>query len=205
MISTRQRILNYLSEHKTATTSDLSRVLKLTPADVRHHISQLIHQGSVSVIGQRSSPGRGRPAQLFTLTEPDRRNNFAQLSHFLLTEITNGIQNSEDHQLLDVLASHFVGDVPWNTESFTRKLIKTVKYLSKQNYDASWEAHIGSPRVILGHCPYKILVDHHPELCMLDAKILHSLLGKPVRQIEKLTLTERGLRQCVFVVSTDSQ
>ena len=205
VISTRQRILNYLSEHKTATTSELSRVLKLTPADVRHHISQLIYQGGVSVIGKRSSPGRGRPAHLFTLTEPDRRNNFAQLSHSLLTEFANSGQDPEDYQLLDILASHFVGDVPWKTESFTRKLIKTVKYLSEQNYDASWEAHIGSPRLILGHCPYKILVDNHPELCLLDAKIIHSLLGKPVRQIEKLTLTERGLRQCVFLVSTNSQ
>ena len=55
------------------------------------------------------------------------------------------------------------------------------------NYQAHWEAHVENPRIMLGHCPYSAILDHHPEICQMDGYVLEALLDAPVKQVEKLS------------------
>jgi hypothetical protein len=54
---------------------------------------------------------------------------------------------------------------------------------------------------MLGHCPYRRILDDHPELCQLDASLLEYFLDMSVRQIEKLDINAKGLPQCVFLIN----
>ena len=200
MKSSRLQIIDYLRAHRAATASELSRVLHITTADARHHLSQLTQQGVIIPIGNRATRQRGRPAKLFTLSESMARNNLGLLTHNLLVTLSataiNGDTQQQLRNLAKQLASHAMVDAPNNT----RKIFDAMKFLNSINYDASWEAHFNSPRVILGHCPFAAILDQHPEMCTVDAYLLEILLGKTVQHTEKLSTAARDLPYCVFVL-----
>ena len=198
MKSARQRIIDYLVDHKVATASELGHFLNLTPADVRHHISILIQQGSITTSGYKLTRQKGRPARLYALSTPIARNNLNLFIHYLLSHLSANLSTNSYHQILKDTAALFVSDIHWETDNLTRRLYHAINYLRNLNYDSSWEARARSPHVILGHCPFAEVVDQHPEMCMFDAYLLQILLGKPVQQIEKLTISSLGIPQCIF-------
>ncbi len=68
------------------------------------------------------------------------------------------------------------------------------------NYNARWEAHAEAPQVLLGHCPYRAIIQEHPELCKMDKYLLESLLDQQVDQIAKLEKDNQGIKWCVFAL-----
>ncbi len=200
MKSNRQRILDYIEEHRAATSTELSRILNLTTADVRHHLSQLRKQGSISASGYRLTHQRGRPATLYTISASMSRNNLDILSHALLAEISNNCSPDEYLLALKSLAKRLAPANNDNAINLTRRVYFAIDYLRNLNYDASWEAHSRSPRLILGHCPFSSILDQHPEMCQLDSYLLEILLGQPLDQIEKLSIAARDLPYCVFIL-----
>src|SRR3989337_2857266 len=81
MKPTRQRILDYLASHTSATAAELSRALQVTPSDVRYHLGILVHEGTIVPTGERRSQGRGRPAQRYRLASQGREGKFDLLPH----------------------------------------------------------------------------------------------------------------------------
>jgi len=200
MKSVRQRILDYLREHRAATSIELSRVLNLTSADVRHHLSHLRKQGSIQPSGYRLTKQRGRPAKLYTLSTTISRNNLDLLSYALLTEISSKKSPEEYNAILKNIANHMANGFTGETLNLSRRIYQAVEHLKKLNYDASWEAHSRSPKLILGHCPFSTILNQHPEMCLLDTYLLETLLDKSLNQIEKLSVASRDLPYCVFVL-----
>lgn len=198
MKSTRQRILDYLLEHKVATAPELSRALKLTSADVRHHLSQLAKHGILAYPGHRLTQLKGRPARLYTLSESLARNNLDLLAQHLFEILMEQLPPDGLNSLLLDIAKRFVPDRPWETSNITSRIYQSIVFLQKLNYDASWEARAYSPRIILGHCPYASILDRRPELCLMDKYLLDNLLGTPVYQEEKLSISHLGLPRCIF-------
>jgi len=200
MKSSRLLIIDYLRAHRVTTASELSRVLHITSADARHHLSQLSQQGIIISSGSRATRQRGRPAKLYTLSASLALNNLDLLSHNLLVMLSRNAIYGDYLQQLKNLALLSASPAYIDATNNTRKIYEAIKYLKEINYDASWEAHFSSPRVILGHCPFAAILDQHPEMCIFDAYLLENLLGKPVKQIEKLSTTARDLPYCVFVL-----
>jgi predicted ArsR family transcriptional regulator len=85
--TTRQQILEYIQSKEVACAAEISRALHMTAANARHHLSALKDEGVVTVIGQRPSPGRGRPVDLYRLTLPLVRHNLDGLANVLLLEL----------------------------------------------------------------------------------------------------------------------
>ena len=83
-------------------------------------------------------------------------------------------------------------------EHLSRRLARTIRSLNHLNYEARWEAHANSPRIILNHCPYAAIIANHPELCQVDALMLQKALGVSVTQQIKLGHNAQGLPFCVF-------
>ena len=84
--------------------------------------------------------------------------------------------------------------------SLTQRLYRTIHELNRFHYHARWEAHIDSPRLILGYCPYLGVQAGHPELCQVDAFLLAGLLQTDVEQVAKLVKDRRGATTCIFRV-----
>ena len=67
MKSTRIKILEYLQQKQTATTSELGHVIGYTEANIRHHLHILLTEGVIKVAGTRRAHKRGRPAMIYQL------------------------------------------------------------------------------------------------------------------------------------------
>ncbi|OGO12008.1 MAG: hypothetical protein A2Y53_02815 [Chloroflexi bacterium RBG_16_47_49] len=200
MPNSRQKILNYIFEHKSSTVEEISRVFRVTPANIRHHLSILTQQGSVIVIGQKATTGKGRPAQIFSTRQQSDLNNLDNLTDALLCTLMCNTELNDRNQLIESIAIHMGAEFKSDFLNPTRRLYSTIHALNRMNYQAHWEAHIKNPRIMLGHCPYRAIIDDHPELCQLDASLLENLLDTPVRHVEKLAMNEDGLPECVFLI-----
>ena len=200
MPNARQNILDYILEQQSTTVEELSKVFQVTPANIRHHLSILIRQGSVKVTGYKNQTERGRPAQVYSATQQINRNNLDHLADALISSLQYLTGPGEINNLLKEVASRLGTEFKIPLTNPTRLLYSTIQSLNYMNYQAHWEAHIDNPRIMLGHCPYRAILDKHPELCRLDALLLEHLLDTPVRQTEKLTLDIKGHPRCVFLV-----
>jgi predicted ArsR family transcriptional regulator len=198
-INSRQKILSYLGKFQSATSPEIARVMRVTPANVRHHLSALLVTGSVEVIGLRKSGEKGRPVKVFGLSQAALGDNLAFLSDAALTGWLDSIPEEQLLPVLRFLAQRLAGTERLEQANLMRRLAFTVERLNTYNYHSRWEAHVTGPRLILGHCPYAAIIEKHPELCRMDSVLIQELLGQPVEQTAKLEKSERGLPYCVFI------
>lgn len=200
MEPTRLQIIEYLRGKEVATAIEISNALGLTSANIRHHLSVLKNEGVVQTIGQRPASGRGRPTHLFSLTDQVSRNNLDILASALLDEFVNNLSPSERKKVLERLTDRLIKEPKNQTGNLPQRLYQAVTYLNSLNYQARWEAHSFAPRLILGHCPYAAIISDHPELCLLDAKLIEQLTDAPVKHIDKLNRDAFGMIFCTFIV-----
>ena len=198
MKTTRQLILDYLERNQITSAVEISHALDMTPANARHHLSTLLDQGVVQVVGQQPKRRRGRPTLLYALTAQASQHNLDQLSHALLAEILSHLPPEQRQVSLKQIAIRLQGEDSTKPASLTQRLYRAVNRLNQMRYQSRWEARAEAPRLILGHCPYALILPAHPELCLMDAYIIESLLGTPVVQVEKLAKDQRGALFCMF-------
>ncbi len=199
MTSTRQLILDYLKQKPVATAQEISRALDTTAANIRHHLSILILEGAVDVVGERPTHQRGRPSQLYMLASQARQNNLGILADALLDELLSSTPEDKRLEFLRRLAQRLTGPVE-SGGNLTQRLYLAIRRLNELQYRARWEARLNAPFVILGHCPYSMILTDHPELCQMDCNILEGLLATPVKQVEKLAVDNQGASYCRFLV-----
>jgi predicted ArsR family transcriptional regulator len=199
--TSRQRILAYLRDHNGVSATEMSRALRVTAANVRHHLSILVADGRVKNIGTRPGKSPGRPVQIFGLSDAALGDNLAGLANALLSQVLENVSAPALDTLLQELAARLAPVEPGEaTGHITRRLALTIARLNRLGYAARWEAHAAGPRVIFEHCPYAAIIDRHPELCRMDAYMLSNLLNSEITQVSKLGLNTRGLPICIFVV-----
>jgi predicted ArsR family transcriptional regulator len=199
--TSRQRILAYLRDHNGVSADEMSRALRVTASNIRHHLSILVSDGRVKNIGARPGNSRGRPVQIYGLSDAAVGDNLAGLADALLSEMLNNVSPPELEELLKALAARLAAIKTGETPGYiTRRLALTIEQLNRLGYASRWEAHASGPRVIFEHCPYAVVIGHHPELCQMDAFLLVDLLKTGVTQLSKLELNTRGLPFCMFVV-----
>ena len=206
MKSTRQRILETIENRRMATTTELSQALHVTKANVRYHMADLIAQGLLEVSGERAQKGRGRPSRLFSLAGRFLGDNLDRLSGALLDELLGNLPEEKRQATILRLAGRLAGltgsasiaDETLSAQNLARRLVASVQWLNQHNYQARWEAHAQTPRLVFGVCPYAEIIADHPELCQLDASLLEHLLHTPSRQTQKLARDPRGATYCEF-------
>jgi predicted ArsR family transcriptional regulator len=196
--TTRLRILDYFRKHQTGSVWELSQLLGMTGANIRHHLAVLESNDLIEVIGQRKE-GRGRPLQVYGLSRRvmgDGLDNLAgTVMDVWLSSLTNGLREAGLRSIAERLA-----DVVEVNAPVMKRLVRAVERLNKLHYQAHWEASAGGPRLVLGHCPYSAIINDHPELCQMDLYILETSLGTSVKQTAKLQLNDRGLPFCAFLM-----
>jgi len=189
MTTARQKVLNYLTKNRTASTREIARSLKMSPATVRHHLRVLVADGRLEIESVRARGGRGRPEKMFSLPRAVLGDNLSVLSEALLAESGPAVK-------VEALARRLSGDADYVRHPIAKRLNLIVEKLNQMNYHARWEAGAGGPRILFGHCPYGAIVAKHPELCAMDAALLDELFGDEVEQIAKI---EKYQGVCIFV------
>ena len=199
--TSRHRILEYIeSKDQPTNTAEISRALKMTPANARHHLGLLVKDGRVSVVGQIPSNRRGRPLLLYSPATRAASHNLDGLAHALLTVMLTHVSIENQPVLLVEIATRLLTDPKPLAGSLAQRLTHAVHQLDELNYAARWEARSDAPHIMLGHCPYVAILANHPEICQLDALVLQTALGLPVSQQTKRERDSRGLLCCLFIV-----
>jgi len=200
MQSTRQRILDHLKHHGSASARQLAHAFGMTPANLRRHLGILQARGLLAALEPRPPEGRGRPEQLYALTSNAQSDNLKQLSSALLEQSRGRGQEAR----LKQLAVRLLGGFQAPVGNITQRLVAAVQRLAPLGYRPRWEARPNRPQVVFGHCPYAAIIAEHPELCRMDAHMLEALLATPVEQITKLQPGPQGTPQCVFALRQNS-
>lgn len=194
----RTKVLEFLEKKGVASVQEVSRVLKMTPANARHHLGLLASDGRAQVIGKVPAEGRGRPASLYAAASRSARHNLERLSDALLCESLQNIPADATQAYLARLAARLLADHDVPAGNLGQRLTHAVRHLEALGYDARWEARAEAPRLILGHCPYAAILPGHPELCQMDTYLLEQASGLGATQTARLERTPQGLTQCVF-------
>ncbi len=194
--TSRQRVLNYLQKHRTATAAEIARDLGMTTANARHHLARLQADGRIQQIDQRHTSRRGRPEKVYTLAAHQLGDNLPELVVHALRRLE---ALSPSPPVAHALAASMLPGVQ-PPAGMTPRLNALTNWLNQRHYHARWEAHADGPRVIFAHCPYRALLDEWPAICQLDAQLLTTFLGAEVTQTARLEPSSRGLPQCVFFV-----
>ena len=201
MQTTRQRIIDHLSSKRLASAAELGGALRVTPADVRHHLGILLAEGIVQESSQRRGGGRGRPTKLYTLSGLAQRHNLNGLSSALMDEFISPLAAEPRQAALQSVARQLSGTSQPQPGHLTRRLYACAQRLNELGYQARWEAHAAGPHIVFEHCPYAPILAEHPELCQLDAHLLAALLDAPVIQTARLSPDQRGGRHCTFIAN----
>ena len=211
----RQRILDYIRAHRGVTVTELSKAFQMTPANARHHLSNLVGQGLLQVVGDHPVASRGRPANIYALSEGTLGNNLDLLAGVLLTQFASQSNPDQYDEFLRNLASQLAvkmtatasaelhSDASKPGDNLTRRLYQAIEILNQHHYQARWEARPDAPRLVLGHCPFIAILDEHPELCKLDAHLIEHYTGVPAEQTTRLARDSSGLRFCMFRIAKE--
>jgi predicted ArsR family transcriptional regulator len=196
--TTRLRILDYIRKNQTASVRELSALMGMSGANIRHHLAMLESNDLIEITGLRKE-GRGRPMQVYGLSRRVLGDGLDKLAGMLFDLWLNDTPEERREAGFRSLAERLVGVTDIN-EPVMKRLVRTVARLNELYYQARWEASAAGPRLILGHCPYAAIVADHPELCRMDAFLLETRLGSSVKQIAKLQLSDKGLPFCAFLM-----
>ena len=198
MTTARQKVLAYLKKTRTVSAAQIGRVLRMSAANVRHHLSVLCSDGRAVLVAETRKGGRGRPVKVYGLSESLLGNNLALLSDLILTEWLSKLSPVKRADAMAVIAKELgnqLGQINSNVP-MAKRLVLVIEKLNTLHYQARWEAGAEGPRVIFAHCPYAGVIDKHPELCILDSALLEELTEQSLEQIAKME--KGGNSFCVF-------
>lgn len=191
MKTSRQRVLAYLNKTRSASALEISRALRMSVANVRHHLRVLVSDGRLEVATLGTREGRGRPEKVYSLPRAMLGDNLSALSDALLMEVGSKVS-------METLAKHLAGESDFVSQPLIKRLNLVNEKLNQMNYHARWEAGSSGPRIIFSHCPYAAIIEKHPELCKMDAAMLEELMGQSAVQLSKIG--RDGSLSCVFVM-----
>lgn len=185
----RQRVLAYLTKHRTSSAREISRGLTMSAPTVRHHLRVLLSDGRLESASVRPPARRGRPEKVYSIPRAALGDNLSALSDALMAEASKTLR-------VHALAKRLAGESDFKNQPVAKRLNLTIENLNQMNYHARWEAGAGGPRIIFGHCPYAAIIDRRPELCKMDVALLKELFGDEFQQNGKI---EKGHGVCIFV------
>jgi predicted ArsR family transcriptional regulator len=204
MKPTRQRILDYLENHQSASAVELSHTLLVTSADIRHHLYLLVKAKIVGKIAVKHSSGAGRPSILYAKVKKGADEQLIPLTHILLDILFEKTIDGLNPTVLEQVANHLVGESNLSDNkgsySLINKILRTIPRLNTLGYHARWEAHSVSPRIIFGHCPYEAILPYHPILCQIDVLMLEKMVKKQIKPLISIKPDLQESHACIFIV-----
>jgi predicted ArsR family transcriptional regulator len=204
MQTTRQRILTYLKQNQQVTASQLAIALDKTQANIRHHLGVLQQDGHIEIVGTAPQKGAGRPTHVYMLTKGAQENALDHLASALLDHAIPTRHTKNRTRKLQSIANKLIRSFTPAKKSITLRIGDAVQRLDELQYNARWEAHIDSPKILFFQCPYAKIIQHHPELCEMDALLISSLTGVECQQELKISRTQDGPDHCQFALKINT-
>ncbi|MHC1784597.1 MAG: helix-turn-helix transcriptional regulator [Anaerolineaceae bacterium] len=204
MVSSRQKILQYLQNYQPASIREIGKALDLTAPDILYHVQFLLKSGEIESAPKEvaASAHRGRPIKRYRLSHPSRPENNAFLAKVLFSAILSQCKTEkEKNRFLKKLAWKIAPKIETGVPINIR-IAQLVKYCSENQYAARWEAHHSGPQIIFSNCPYLSVARECPDLCMMDRLLIENFLDAPVSTLQTCLADDKPVRQCRFLINT---
>lgn len=203
MHDTRQRIIEHLKEKGQATVDDLANLVDLTPMAVRYHLNVLQRDNLIASPTVRRARGRGRPQQIYTLTEAADELfpvDYHSLTDYLLEELNLRLGQEGIGELFRNIADRLSHEAPPPTENQTaeERLNDVVTFLEEKGFVIDWESQDEDYMIHAYSCPYRQLVKEHEQVCLLDKQVIGSMLNTNPTRVACLTT---GDGHCTYRIS----
>lgn len=196
--STRARVLDLIAEKGPVSAAQLAKVLDLTPAAVRRHLTALQDSAEIAVhqAGGSGKRGRGRPARHYVATA-QARTTFAEGYSDLANRALSYLQQVAGDKAIDSFAAVRGRDLE-------RRYMKVVEAAGKDPSDraraladaltldgyAATIRDVGdgtfAVQLCQGHCPVREVAGQFSELCEAETHAFARLLGVPVQRLATL-------------------
>ncbi|WP_067780438.1 helix-turn-helix transcriptional regulator [Actinomyces vulturis] len=195
---TRAKVLDLIVEKGPVSAAQMARVLRLTPAAVRRHITALENSGDIEVheVPQTSKRGRGRPARHYVATTK-AASHLPEGYSELATRALNYLSQVAGGEAVDSFAAARGRDLE-------RRYIAIVNAAGKDPADraraladaltadgyAATVRDIGdgsfAVQLCQGHCPVREVAGEFHALCDAETQAFSRLLGVPVQRLATL-------------------
>jgi len=207
MQQTRQYILDILSESGEATVDEIVTELHkrrgklITPVTVRHHINLLQAEELVTSPELRRRTSPGRPQHVYALTEKAREHfphNFERLITGLVYQIEHTLPQETVNVIFEGVADQMAEDIAFRPGvTLDDRIVATVQYFNEHGYNADWEACDQGFILRTRNCPYHPIEENTSALCVMDMRLVSTLLGVVPRLISHVS---NGDRECSFLI-----
>lgn len=202
MQATRERIVEYLRRQGQATVDELADEVGLTSMAVRHHLNVLQADSLVEVSRTRRDRRPGRPVQVYGLTDEARKTHpqeYYHLTDVLLAELIDRMDPNEVEQLFTSIADRLVQESPQAREaqSFEDRLDEVVAFLRTKGFVAEWQQN--DTGYVIRHlaCPYRELAKRYHQVCLLDERIISSMLETQPQRVSCMASNDGECTYCL--------
>ncbi len=200
MKSTRDRILQTLLTHPTATISDLAQAVNINNISVRHHLTNLQAEGLIQASEERH--GVGRPRLVYSLTDSGLEKfptRYMNLTNRLLEQLKSSLPKTEINDIFVRMAKSLAADKAEKMKklSIEDKLDFLQQSLGEEGFLIEWQKIEDGYLITEKACPFYHVSQSHPEVCVMDHTLISSMLEAPV---EKINCVLSGDANCAYII-----
>ena len=183
---TRERVVHLILHNGPQTAKQLAEALSLTPAAVRRHLAVLLEDGTLTSREERvyGPRGRGRPSQVFVLTDAGRaefQHEYDKLALMALRRLGAIEIEGLAQERVAVIEQRFSASREAQPERPAVDLL--VEALAAENYAAGWRPVRSGDQIVQFHCPVAEVAAEYPILCEIETELFGRLLDSHVQRL----------------------
>ncbi|HLL67743.1 MAG TPA: metalloregulator ArsR/SmtB family transcription factor [Micromonosporaceae bacterium] len=189
---TRDRVAELLLQRGSATATELSLALGLSPAAIRRHLDAMLADGLVTSRERptRGSRGRGRPARTFTLTEMARE-GLPHTYDGLATAALQWIAAQGGRGAVEAFAAAQVSGLEERCrtamaeagDDLFARAEALAGALTAEGYAAGATVIASGGQLCQHHCPVAHVAAEFPQLCEAETQVISRLVGTHVQRL----------------------
>ena len=200
MKSTRDRILQTLLTHPTATINDLAKAVNINNISVRHHLTNLQAEGLIQASEERH--GVGRPRLVYSLTDTGLEKfptRYMNLTNRLLEQLKTSLPQNEINNIFVRMAKSLAAEQADKLKKLPieQKLDYLQKSLGDEGFMIEWQKIEEGYLITEKACPFYHVGQSHPEVCVMDQTLISTMLDIPA---DKVQCVLSGDLHCTYVV-----
>lgn len=199
MQGTRERILEYICEHRGARAEELAEQFGVTAAGVRRHLDNLRADGLVDARAVKQATGRPYhayfPTDKATQTMPPA---YADLLARMLRSLgeQDEVISTVMASVAESLASRHRSDIP-DSAAIEEVIAQVTASLKTEGILEAWRSEADGFHLVNSSCPYHKAAEISTLPCESDRKAIELLLGLDVEQLNRIV---DGAPLCEYLV-----